>query len=74
MVILPSKEKGNIVSKRIKNNNINPVIDIRKQEVLSVFQDCEYLQIEIFKDQILVEGYIYDETVSIDTVKETGKW
>ena len=73
LVILPSKEKGNIVSKRIKNNNINPVIDIRKQEVLSVFQDCEYLQIEIFKDQILVEGYIYDETVSIDTVKENRK-
>ncbi|KYC70478.1 DNA-cytosine methyltransferase [Bacillus licheniformis] len=56
IVILPSDEKGNTVSKRILKDSVKPVIDIRKKEALSVFRDADYLEVEIYNNEILIKG------------------
>ncbi|EOP32287.1 DNA cytosine methyltransferase [Bacillus cereus] len=68
VVILPS-DKGNTVSKRKYEEKQKPVIDIRKKEVLSAFQDCEYLQVSIYKDEIRVEGFEQEEQYSCSQKK-----
>lgn len=57
MVILPSEDSSNTVSKRTIKTGVKPVIDIRKKEVLSIFKDADFLQVEILEDQITVSGY-----------------
>jgi DNA (cytosine-5)-methyltransferase 1 len=59
LLILPSNDKSdNTVSKRKLKKGEKAVIDIRKKEALSTFEDCDYLQVEIFEDQIVVEGFV----------------
>lgn len=60
IVILPSDEKGNTVSKRSHKDSVKPVIDIRKKEALNIFSDVDYLEIEIYNDEIIVKG-LYEE-------------
>ncbi|MBG9776168.1 DNA cytosine methyltransferase [Brevibacillus laterosporus] len=58
VIIVPSdNEKDNTVSKRVMSDGVKPVIDIRKQEALAVFKECDYLQVQIYEEQIIVEGY-----------------
>lgn len=58
VIILSSDDvTDNLVSKRQISEGLKPVIDIRNKEALSVFAGAEYLQVEIFQDQIVVEGY-----------------
>lgn len=45
-----------IVSKRSKKNSINPVIDIRDRKILEQFQQYSDIEIEIYKNEILVHG------------------
>ncbi|MFL0365221.1 DNA cytosine methyltransferase [Pseudobacillus sp. 179-B 2D1 NHS] len=72
IIILPKSTEGNVVSKRKRKEEIFPVIDIRKKEVLSIFKEVDYLQIEIFEDRILVEGYVKDEDIE-STFTKVGK-
>ncbi|WP_307993047.1 DNA cytosine methyltransferase [uncultured Clostridium sp.] len=44
------------VSKRTKKDSVNPVIDIRDKDILSQFQKYSDIEIEIYKNEILVHG------------------
>lgn len=58
-IIIQASEdtSDNQVSKRKIKQGVKPVIDIRKKEALSLFKDSDYLQVSIYQDQILVEGF-----------------
>lgn len=45
-----------IVSKRKRKNYINPVIDIRNRDILDRFKGYSKIEIEIYKNEILVRG------------------
>lgn len=61
IVILSSQDASdNVVSKRQVTDGEKPVIDIRSKEALSVFAGADYLQVEIFQDQIVVEGFVQE--------------
>ncbi|MFB0831525.1 DNA cytosine methyltransferase [Brevibacillus laterosporus] len=58
VIIVPSDNmKDNTVSKRVMSDGVKPVIDIRNREALAVFKECDYLQVQIYEEQIIVEGY-----------------
>lgn len=61
VVIVPSEEGSNVVSKRMVKDGIKPVIDIRNKEALAVFEGAEFLQVEIMEDEIVVSGYVQEE-------------
>lgn len=70
IVILSSDDTNdNTVSKRQLENQIKPVIDIRNKKALSAFAQCDYLQVEIFHDQIIIEGYQQEKESFISKVK-----
>lgn len=73
IIIVPSDDsKDNTVSKRNIKSGIKPVIDIRKQEALSIFKNAPYLQVEIYGDQIIVEAFS-EENAEEGTKGITGK-
>lgn len=55
--IVPSDEGSVTVSKRDRGQWINPVIDIRKKEILEGFNGCEKVEVTIYNDEIVVKGY-----------------
>lgn len=59
VIILPSTSTtDNKVSKRKVNSDvIKPVIDIRDKKALSIFEGSQYLQVSIYEDQVIVEGF-----------------
>jgi DNA (cytosine-5)-methyltransferase 1 len=57
IVILPAEDSANTVSKRKIKAGLKPVIDIRNKKALSVFEEADYLQVEIHESQIIVSGY-----------------
>ncbi|MDQ0255503.1 DNA (cytosine-5)-methyltransferase 1 [Evansella vedderi] len=58
IIILSSDDdSGNLVSKRKLKDGVKPVIDIRDKKALSVFEGSDYLQVEIFDDKVIVQGY-----------------
>ncbi|OZE89099.1 hypothetical protein CH302_29465 [Rhodococcus sp. 15-2388-1-1a] len=67
--IVPTTEKGNTVSKRVTKNTINPVIDIRNKKALSIFDNADQLEVEIYEDQILVRGLVEEKQNIITKVK-----
>lgn len=67
--IVPTTEKGNTVSRRVTKNTINPVIDIRNKKALSVFDNADQLEVEIYEDQILVRGLIEEKETILTKVK-----
>lgn len=56
LIILPTEEKGNTVARRTYNKGIKPVIDIRKREVVELFDGYDQLLITIYNDEITIEG------------------
>ncbi|MEK5209441.1 DNA cytosine methyltransferase [Psychrobacillus sp. FSL H8-0510] len=76
VVIVPSEDGKNVVSKRIMNDGVKPVIDIRSKEALAVFDGAEFLQVEINDDEIVVSGYVQDDSINdslVSTVKKKAK-
>lgn len=72
VVILPASEEGNTVSKR---NAVNPVLDTRNKEAMEAFRGCDYLQVDIFNEQIVVSGYVEkDETLLSKTERFVSKF
>ena len=70
IIILPSDEiTSNMVSKRAIKNGEKPVLDIRNKKALEVFNDAEYLQIEIFENEIQVSGYKNQEQSIVSSLK-----
>ncbi|MBU8732554.1 DNA cytosine methyltransferase [Cytobacillus oceanisediminis] len=79
IIILPSDNKShNTVSKRKLKNDVKPVIDIRNKEAISLFKDCQFMQVEIFGDEIIIEGFSSveegkTEKQSLNSVKKGQK-
>lgn len=74
IVIVPTDEKtSNTVSKRALKDGQKPVLDIRNKKALEVFGQADYLQIEIYENQILVSGYDHQETNILTNVKNKLK-
>lgn len=68
VIILPSEEQeSNTVSRRKLKAGFKPVIDIRKKEALSLFEESQFLQIEIYGDQIIVEGFSSENADNLQT-------
>lgn len=57
ILIVPTDEKGNTVSKRTVKDTVKSVIDIRNRAALSIFSGMDKLEVEIFEDKVLVRGY-----------------
>ncbi len=66
MIILPSDE-GLKVSKKKTKNDVKPLFDIRNTKALQAFKGSEFLEVTIFNDKILVEGFILTDNVNIET-------
>lgn len=62
MVILPTDD-GLKISKKKVGKEYKPLIDIRNQAALSSFKGADYLEVTIFDDKILVEGYKEDKSL-----------
>lgn len=62
--------KDNQVSKRTLRQGFKPVIDIRKKEALTLFKDSDYLQVSIYQDRILVEGFSETREASVYISKD----
>jgi DNA (cytosine-5)-methyltransferase 1 len=60
-IIIKPSHKGNTVAKRASDKESRSIIHIRNKEALSLFQESEQLQISIFNDEIIVEGYVTEE-------------
>lgn len=59
IVILPVEgETANTVSRKKYKDGYKPVIDIRNKKALQAFKGCDYLQIEVYNERIVVRGYI----------------
>lgn len=69
IVILSAGNEGNTVSKRELKNQVKPVLDIRNKEALKAFDGCEYLQVEIYKNQIIVSGYVSESETLVTKAK-----
>ena len=62
IVIIPTDEKtNNTVSKRQLKDGLKPVLDIRNKEALAALQGAEYLQVEIFKNEVRIKGYVAEK-------------
>jgi DNA (cytosine-5)-methyltransferase 1 len=69
IIILGSDmETNNTVSQRRLKKSVKPVIDIRGKAALSAFEGCDYLQVEIFGDSIVVQGFINKPASTIQKV------
>lgn len=60
MKVFLSREGSLTVSKRKRKNHINPVIDIRRKAVLNEFSKYNYVEAEIYGDEVIIRGF--DET------------
>ncbi|WP_288326099.1 DNA cytosine methyltransferase [uncultured Clostridium sp.] len=64
-------DKGSkIVSKRKRKDLLNPVIDIRTKEVLEQFNKFDKMEIEIYKDKILVRGVLDTKVINLNKQQE----
>ena len=63
LLILPTTE-GNTVCQRELKNSVVPLIDIRNKASLAVFEGCSHLQITIYGDEVVVEGFMMEETTA----------
>lgn len=67
VIILSSDdEKDNTVSRRKLKET--PVIDVKNKEALTVFEGCDYLQVEIFGERVVVQGYTAAKSSPIQSV------
>lgn len=57
LLIVPSENGGNTVSKREIKDGVKPVIDIRNRAALAPFVGMSFLEVEIFEDKVLVKGF-----------------
>jgi DNA-methyltransferase (dcm) len=60
LLILPSEEGNTVCLRELKNKAV-PLIDIRNKSSLAVFQGCTHLQITIYGDEVVIEGFVADE-------------
>ncbi|MCF7753163.1 hypothetical protein KQ941_01820 [Paenibacillus xylanexedens] len=51
-----------MVSRRQLKNEVKPVIDIRNRAAQDALRNCDYLQVDISGDQIIVQGFMNDES------------
>ncbi|GED34870.1 DNA cytosine methyltransferase [Brevibacillus centrosporus] len=75
IVILTSADTNdNKVSRRkLKNEMMKPVLDIRDKNALSAFEGCEYLQVSIFEDKVVVEGFVEEKQSVVSSIGRAVK-
>lgn len=74
IIILASDDaEDNTVSRRFLKDSVKPVIDIRHREALSAFEGCEYLQVDIYEDRVVVQGYEAAESTPLQKVVKAAK-
>ncbi|WJV32333.1 DNA cytosine methyltransferase (plasmid) [Rossellomorea sp. AcN35-11] len=63
------------VSKRGPEDNLIPVIDVKDRKSIEAFEGVEYLEIKVYEDEIIVEGYVAEDKQSTSqrTSKQTSK-
>lgn len=58
IIILPSESENDYtVSKRMTKYGEKPVMDMKKEEVKQFTNNFDYLQVTIYEDQVIVEGF-----------------
>ncbi|EJW13811.1 C-5 cytosine-specific DNA methylase (plasmid) [Paenibacillus alvei DSM 29] len=72
LIILQAQD-GNTVSKRSIRDGMKPVLDIRNKQALAVFHECDYLQIEIYEDEIIVRGFEECEDTGLQHSQRNSK-
>lgn len=71
VIILSSNdERDNTVSRRKLKET--PVIDVKNKEALSVFEGCDYLQVEIFGERVVVQGYSATQSTAFQKVTQAA--
>ncbi len=66
VIIAPTNEETkNTVSKREIKDGIKPVLDIRDKQALQAFKGADYLEIEIFENQVVVKGLVKNKAAAI---------
>jgi DNA (cytosine-5)-methyltransferase 1 len=65
IVIFPSDEYGNTVSRKCFGNRELPLIDIRRKEIREIVSKADYLEMELLSDSIVIHVFITDD-VSMD--------
>lgn len=74
IIISPSEQTSdNTVSKRTTPTGLKPVIDIRNKKALSVFNDADYLQVDISQNQIIVTGYDHSSATDNEQSSKLSK-
>ncbi|WP_223821860.1 DNA cytosine methyltransferase [Paenibacillus peoriae] len=70
IIILGSEiDTNNTVSRRQLKEGIKPVIDIRNKDALATFKGCSYLQVEIFGEHVVVQGYVEAKSTPLQKMK-----
>lgn len=54
LVLVPNPEGDRIVSSKLKNNRLVPVIDVNSQKALALFEGVDQVRIVLMKDRIFV--------------------
>lgn len=76
IVILPhdgsAYENVRTVSKRKTKSDLIPVIDVKDKKSIQAFEQVDYLQIKVYEDHIVVEGYVKDD-LATKTSAKAGK-
>ncbi|WP_103109547.1 DNA cytosine methyltransferase [Brevibacillus reuszeri] len=73
IILSSTNQKDNKVSKRAVKNGQKPVLDIRSKEALSAFKGCDYLQVSIYDDQVIVEGFVQEQEGLMSSIGSTIK-
>ncbi|WP_240416538.1 DNA cytosine methyltransferase [Paenibacillus periandrae] len=74
IIILTSEDTtDNTVSRRQLKESVKPVIDIRDKAALSAFEGCDYLQVEIFGEHVVIQGYVAVQQASFQKVTQAVK-
>lgn len=74
IVFIPTdNENENTVSVKRHADGITPLLDLRDKEKLGVFKGSEYLTVEIFEDQVIVEGYMKPSDIKVASINDVSE-
>lgn len=70
LLIVPDDKGRMKVSKRVREESINPVIDIRSQDALGHFSQYDCLELAIYEDKIIVKGLEKEDNLNVKSTKK----
>lgn len=69
IILASDNERDNTVSRRKLKET--PVIDVKNKEALTVFSGCDYLQVEIFGERVVVQGYTGVDSAPVQNLAQS---